>query len=308
MKIAGATLALILTASSPAPEIDRVPAPNAAPAETIQGDVERDLRMTIPVRIGGEGPYDFVVDTGSQRSIVATSIAARLALPPSRQLRILDLGGLETLETVEAAEIGIGSRSYRDLILPVVPDRHLRADGVIGTDNLQRQRIVFDFARNRMAVGDASQVGGDGGYDIVVNARSKSGQLIITDATVDGLRVSVLIDTGASDSIGNRALQRALGQGNPPDRVTLVSVTGNEIPADVGMPKQFVIDRIAISGLVVAYADSPVFPALGLDKRPALMLGMRELRMFRRVAIDFSSRKVMFDLPAELSQLLPPDR
>jgi hypothetical protein len=38
------------------------------------------------------------------------------------------------------------------------------------------------------------------------------------------------------------------------------------------------------------------------------MLGMRELRMFRRVAIDFGSRKVMFDLPAELSQVLSPGR
>lgn len=308
MKIAGATLALILTASAPAPEPSPIPAPEAPPSETIQGDVEPDLRMTIPVRIGGNGPYDFVVDTGSQRSIVATSVAARLALPPSRQLRIMDLGGLETLETVQAAEIGIGSRSYRDLILPVVPDRHLGADGVIGTDNLHRQRIVFDFARNRMAVGDAGQVGGDSGYEIVVSARSKSGQLIITDATVDGIRISVLIDTGASSSIGNRALQRALSRGKPLEQVVLVSVTGNEIPADIGMPRQLIIDRIAISGLVVAYADSPVFPALGLDKRPALMLGMRELRMFRRVAIDFGSRKVMFDLPTELTQVFAPDR
>lgn len=306
MKIAGATLALILTAGSPAPDTDTMPA--AATSEIIQGSPERDLRMTIPVHIGGKGPYDFVVDTGSQRSIVATSIAASLALPPSRQLKILDLGGPEIVETVEAREIGIGSRSYRDLILPVLPDRHIGADGVIGTDNLQHQRIVFDFARNRMAVGDAGQVGGDGGYEIVVNARSKSGQLIIADATIDRTRVSVLIDTGASSSIGNRALQRALSHRNPLDQVTLVSVTGNEIPADIGTPKQLVIDRIAISGLVVAYADSPVFPALGLDKRPALMLGMRELRMFRRVAIDFGSRKVMFDLPAELSQVMPPGR
>ena len=37
--------------------------------------------------------------------------------------------------------------------------------------------------------------------------------------------------------------------------------------------------------------------ALGLDKKPALMLGMRELRLFRRVAIDFAARKVFFDLP-----------
>lgn len=309
MRIAGAILALILTAGAAAPETAPSPAPGPPPpvvtdgiaTEVIEGDVERDLRMTIPVRIGGQGPYDFVVDTGSQRSIVASSIAARLALPPARPIRILDLGGSEMLDTVEAGEIGIGSRSYSGLVMPVVPDRHLGAAGVIGTDNLQRQRIVFDFARNRMTVGETSAAGGDTGYEIVVNARSTSGQLIITEATVDGVRVAVLIDTGASSSIGNRALQRALSPHRSEDRATLFSVTGNEIAADIGMPRQLVIDRIAITGLVVAYADSPVFPALGLARRPALMLGMRELRMFRRVAIDFGSRKVMFDLPPGLA-------
>ena len=32
----------------------------------------------------------------------------------------------------------------------------------------------------------------------------------------------------------------------------------------------------------------------------ALILGMRELRLFRRVAIDFATRRVMFDLPTGL--------
>jgi predicted aspartyl protease len=310
MKIAGATLALILTASAPAP--DSTPTPPTPTANTateiIQGSPERDLRMTIPVRIAGSGPYEFIVDTGSQRSIIAASIAAHLTLPPSRPLRILDLGGPETIETVEVRELGIGNRSYQGLVLPVLADRHIGAGGVIGTDNLQRQRIVIDFERNRMAVGEAREVGGDGGYEIVVTARSKSGQLIITEALIDGIRAAVLIDTGASSSIGNRALQRALGDRNPLNQATLVSVTGNEIAADIGMPRQLVIGRVVISGLVVAYVDSPVFPALDLQRRPALMLGMRELRMFRRVAIDFGSRKVMFDLPAELSQVLSPGR
>lgn len=302
MKIAGATLGLILTASAPAPDFTPTPPAttvNAAP-EIIQGGVERDLRMTIPVHIAGTGPYEFIVDTGSQRSIVAASIAVRLALPSSRRLRILDLGGIETVETVEARELGIGSRSYHGLVLPVLADRHIGADGVIGTDNLQRQRIVLDFVRNRMSVGEAREVGGDGGYEIVVTARSKSGQLIITEAMIDGIRTAVLIDTGASSSIGNRALQRALSDRDPLDQATLVSVTGNEIGADIGRPRQLVIDKIVISGLVVAYVDSPVFLALDLERRPALMLGMRELRMFRRVAIDFGSRKVMFDLPEGL--------
>ena len=298
MRIAGAALALVLTAGAPAPEVaPPIPSPET---EVIQGRLERDLRMTIPVHIGEHGPYDFVVDTGSQRSIVATSLAARLALKPGRKMRIVDISGPEIVETVEADEIGIGSRSYFGLNLPVMDDSHLGAEGMIGTDNLQDQRVLIDFARNRMAVGSPRQLGGNAGYEIVVTARRKAGQLIITEAVIDGIRTSVLIDTGAVTSIGNRALQRALSHRNPSQRVTLVSVTGNEVVADIGYPRRLSIDAVEITNLVVAYADSPVFPALGLAKRPALMIGMRELRLFKRVAIDFSTRKVLFDLPAGL--------
>jgi predicted aspartyl protease len=256
--------------------------------------------MTVPIFIGGRSPYDFIVDTGSQRSIVAASVAARLALTPARKLRIVDIGGPQEVDTVEVDEIAIGSRSFHHLILPVMEDENLDAQGIIGTDNLQDQRVLIDFTRNRMAVGSARSLGGNAGYEIVVVARRKSGQLIITEATIDGIRAAVLIDSGAVTSIGNRALQHALGHRSPSRQVTLVSVTGTQIVADIGLPKRLTIGDVGITNLVVAYADSPVFAALDLADRPALMLGMRELRLFKRVAIDFSSRKVMFDLPPGL--------
>lgn len=295
MRIAGAALALVLTAGAPAPEVaPPIPHPDT---EIIQGRVERDKRMTIPVLIGGRGPYDFVVDTGSQRSIIAASIAARLALTPARKMRIVDIGGRQEVATVEAAEMGIGSRSISGVVMPVMDDDNLGAEGVVGTDNLQEQRVLIDFSRNRMAVGSQRSLGGNAGYEIVVVARRKSGQLIITEAMVDGIKTAVLIDTGATTSVGNRALQRALSHRNPSQQITLISVTGNEIVADIGLPKRLSIGTVGITNLVVAYADSPVFPALDLANRPALMLGMRELRLFKRVAIDFASRRVLFDLP-----------
>ena len=52
----------------------------------------------------------------------------------------------------------------------------------------------------------------------------------------------------------------------------------------------------------IAYADGPAFAALGLHKKPALILGMRDLRLFDRVAIDFESRTVLFDLPRGIAQ------
>lgn len=295
MRIAAAGLFLILATATSA-QLPVAPV-EPVPSETIQGRADRDQRLTVPVHLGGRGPYHFVVDTGSQRSLIASSVAARLALQPSRNLHIVDMGGRQEVPTAQADELGIGKRSYRNLVLPVLEDEHLGADGVVGTDNMQGQRVLLDFARNRMQIGDARALGGNRGYDIVVTARRKSGQLIITEAVIDRVRVSVVVDTGAETSVGNRALQRALAKRGDTTPVVLVSVTGTQIRADMGLLRRLDIGTVGISGPMVAFTDAPVFAALDLDKKPAMMLGMRELRLFRRVALDFGSKRVMFDLP-----------
>jgi hypothetical protein len=49
----------------------------------------------------------------------------------------------------------------------------------------------------------------------------------------------------------------------------------------------------------VAITDSEVFRRLGLEDKPALLLGMDVLRSFERVSVDFANRKVRFRLPGE---------
>jgi predicted aspartyl protease len=121
----------------------------------------------------------------------------------------------------------------------------------------------------------------------------------MTNAVIDGVRTNVIIDTGADTSVGNRALQQALSQRNSGSQITLLSATGQTLTAELGFPRKLSIGSIDITNLLVAYADTPVFTVLELDKKPTLLLGMRELRLFKRIAIDFNSRRVYFALPKE---------
>ena len=38
--------------------------------------------MTVPVEIGGAGPYRFVVDTGAERTVISRELARELELEP----------------------------------------------------------------------------------------------------------------------------------------------------------------------------------------------------------------------------------
>jgi predicted aspartyl protease len=296
MSISASVLALLLSAEMPAPPVAEAIEPIAG-AEVIKTRPDSERRMTVPVRIGNNGPYHFVIDTGSQSSVVSTDLAMRLAIPPARKARIIGVGGTELVDTAIVGEFGLGRRSMNDLEVALLEAHNIGADGIVGIDSLQQQRVLLDFEKNLMAVGSARSLGGNAGFEIVVTAKRRLGQLIMTNALIDGVHADVIIDTGADTSIANRALQRALSRRASYQQITLRSVTGQDIVADLGFPRKLSIGEVDITNLLVAYADTPVFAVLDLERRPALMLGMRELRLFKRIAIDFDKRKVYFDLP-----------
>ncbi len=292
-----AALALLLANSELPATHAANPLPEAGDIAIIKTRTDVDLRMTVPVRIGQQGPFRFVIDTGSQTTVLSTDLARQLALPSARTARIVGIGGSQTVSTAIVEELGLGKRSLYSLEVALLEAAHIGADGIVGIDSLQRQRVLLDFARNTMAVGDARSLGGNGGFEIVVTARRRRGQLIMTDAVIDGVRTDVVIDSGAETSMGNRALQNALSRRRTTQQAILISVTGQRITADIGYPRKLEFGTIGITNLLVAYADAPVFAVLELERKPALLLGMRELRLFKRVAIDFDRRKVYFDTP-----------
>jgi predicted aspartyl protease len=122
------------------------------------------------------------------------------------------------------------------------------------------------------------------------------------DARLDGKRIDLIVDTGAQTSVGNLALQRlvAAKRANrvPFVETTLSAVTGEAVPATRTAIKRITVKGLDINDLPVSFADSQAFRALGLDDRPALLLGMDSMSLFDRIEIDFPNRRVVFDLPS----------
>lgn len=279
------------------------PQANAAdPAMTVPVmlDTHGDVfgRLTLPVSIGEQGPFRFLIDTAAERSAVSRAVATRLGLAASTPVIVVGVAGQKVVDTVDLGGIRFGGVRYEGGGAPVLEEGDLGADGIVGLDGLADHRVLFDFAHKRVALVDPHSAEGRERFDIVVSARRRGNQLIMTDAVIDGVRTDIVIDTGSETSIGNRALRRALAQRAANDMTMIESVTGQEIKAEYAMIHELAIGRIAINNPLVTYADAPTFAALKLEKHPALLLGMRDLRMFRRFAIDFASKRILFDMPS----------
>jgi len=290
-----AAMAAAVVSSSPAPSQSSDPAPSS---QTLKLDPDGHERLTVPITIDGQGPFAFLIDTGAQATVLSRELADRLQLTDRTPATLVGLVSKMPTETVAIDGMMLGHHNFNVAQAPLVNSEHLGigVDGILGLDGLQERRVLIDFIRRRIEVADASELGGNRGYEIVVRARRKLGQLIITDAEVDGIRTAVLVDTGAQSSIINPALAERLRSRS---RLTtqLTDINGTQIEGQLQVLRKFSIESMVINDIPAFVAESPALDALGLGGKPAMILGMRELKLFRRVAIDFETRRILFDIP-----------
>lgn len=296
MRLRSATLAVVAAALA-------VPcsASEPVPTEVIELATDKSDRMTVSVGIAGTGPYPFVVDTGAERTVISRELAARLGLAKGRTAVMHSMTEVSSVETVIIPSLQLSSRSVTGIHAPALARVHLGAAGMLGVDSLKSQRVVLDFKAETMTVSPATRREPKWEGDvIVVTARRRFGQLILADASIDGEKVYVIVDTGAEISVGNKALWRKLSRRQltaKPQPIEMRSVTGGTVIADYTQIDRVQIGGIEMRNLPVAFAEVQPFRKFGLTRRPALLLGMDALRLFDRVSIDFANKKVRFLLP-----------
>ena len=275
--------------------------------EDVRFETGHDDRLTVPVRLGGAGPFRFLVDTGADRTAVSRELAGRLGLVSGQAASLHTVTGVSTVATADLPSLELTRKPVKIVDAAVLERADMGADGIIGVDSLRSKRVQFDFETDTLSiVPSAVKDFRDEPGTIVVKAARRNGRLVLTDASANGHSVTVVIDTGAQLSIGNEALRRRLvGHGliDPLQKVELQSVTGAMITGDYMFVREIAIGGLKIKNLAIVFADAHTFTKLGLDRKPALLLGMNAIRAFKKVSIDFASRKFRVVLP-ETSQLV----
>lgn len=274
--------------------------------ETSQADevvFRKDVndRMTVPVRLSGSGPFRFLVDTGADRTAISRDVAARLNLVPGQSAALHTMTGVSNVQTanVPSLQLSNGDISIDDA--PLLEAEQMGADGILGTDSLRSQRVIFDFEKKLMTLVPSKQrvVTRDEGT-IVVTGRLRNGRLIVTNALADDNVITVVLDTGSEISVGNQALRRRLGNSGllkSAGPVELESVTGELLAGEFTFVKRLELGQVRMTNLAVVFADAHTFKRLGLENRPALLLGMNAFRAFKKVSIDFANKKLRVMLP-----------
>ena len=278
--------------------------------EDVRLKTEQNQRMTVPVKLVGKGPWQFIVDTGANRTSISSNLAASLGLEAGGATQIHTVTGVKTVQTATVPDLQLSDNKIHNLRAPLLDSANIGADGMLGVDSLQSQQVVFDFTKNTMSIVPAvrKELSENNGA-IVIYGRLLNGRLIVTHAKADGNDITVVLDTGSEVCVGNEAMRLRMAKHGPltdAGYVELQSGTGEKMPGQYTFVKKLTFGGVDLTRLAVVFANAHTFHDLGLDDRPALLLGMNAMRAFKKVSIDFAHQtfKVIVPEDGSLSPVL----
>ena len=289
------------------------PRPAIQPLAEIPYHIGYDGLVIVNVMIDGEGPYEFVVDTGATITIFFENLT-RLhpASPPIGDTRrIIGITGAAWLPVHSINRLNLGPLRFDDHKLVVMKDwgaDRATPQGIIGLDILARYLVVFDMDHHIMRLYPP-----DAANDVLYGWRAAPLQPVSTSdlsrplyavtTTMKGTQVPMVVDLGAEETVINYA---ALGKVMRGDYNTGYHMSGSGLAFGAKFHDLFDnreeakvvnINRLLIGGApwlhqTLVVFDANFFTELNVADRPYGLLGAKVL-LARNFAIDIYNSRLL---------------
>ena len=254
-------------------------------------------RVVVPVRINGQGPFRFIVDTGADHSTISPALVQLLGLKPESQPMLLQgITGSAQVSFVTVDRLQAGELTLAPTELPVVwADVMAGADGILGAAGLNQKALIIDFQRNRVAI--ARHVALALRTDAIkIHTLPATHGLITLEMHVGTVRVLAVLDTGSQRTLGNIALRNALSVSKSQGfRVQITSVYGATEAVEtgeIGPAPPISIDTVHINDVAIIYGPFHIFKVWQLEDQPAMIIGMDIIGSVASLGIDFKTQEV----------------
>ena len=255
---------------------------------------------TLPVRLEGQGPWPFVIDTGASHSLIASSIAQQFGyvpLPPTSDVQTLTEQYRGETFQINRVSLGPVQAPALNMVIADVPEDNLPlVVGLLGADLFDRggplgQLTRIDFPNQKIDFEPPALEHADAIISDRFNLIFGTGIAGRSQRTFD-----VLVDTGSPFTIINSTLARQI-EGF--DTINRLGVSDFAMRLQMDDAVEMRVSRVQIGGLCVGpvyvvEADVDVFRALGWARSPAMILGTDVLSQ-AQITIDRASGQVQIE-------------
>ena len=240
--------------------------------------------IVAPLTLNDDTPAIGVIDTAATYAMVGVETANRAGVPAPDDaiINVLGLEGPQTYPIVHLESIAAGNCRFSDVAAALN-----RRIGVAGVKNVVPLTILdgdvvdFDFIEQRVLIYN----GRPDTSTTMTTSRMPMHQirgLWFAEVKLNGRPGLALIDTGSSISyVNSRFAADAEVKANLEKTQMLQGITGDGVTMRVATARKFQLGKHRVSAPDLIVADPPLFEHLGMVDRPAMVLGLDYLSVFR---------------------------
>ena len=239
--------------------------------------------------------------TGASHTALTPHLAEALGIQanPADTVMLRGATGSAAVPMVPIESLEIGDFLMESRRLAIIPDALGGADGVLGIDGLADKRIHIDFRHDRITIMRSKNQRAGGGFTTIPVSLLQG--LLVVDASMGGVPVKAIIDTGGQVTLGNQALRLALAErrGDGIQDGKLDQVFGATLDMQVGTRLETPALRLGtlmVRSPAMTFADFEIFKHWKMTGEPAMLIGMDVLGLLDTLIIDYRRRELQVKL------------
>jgi predicted aspartyl protease len=209
--------------------------------------LEHDTVIVVSLMANGQGPFDFVLDTGTDTTVVDPSLARTLSLPSLGYLQLDTLGGSQTLTRSSVHSLAIGAARVENLEVLELDLADLRKvdshiQGIVGQNFLSHFNYVLDYRRHSIRIELGSEIRDGVEGDRVPIHASDNKMLIASEAKSAGnAKLDLILDSGSNSVVLFQKAARTVDLSA--QRNWLEVTSGGQVGARVGRIEALAVGR-----------------------------------------------------------------
>lgn len=251
-------------------------------------DLENRADIVVPVLVGGRGPFRFLLDTGSSRTVVSSRLAATLGLVPVASTRLLTPSGRAKHPIAVLRKLEIGAAPPTNVLAMITPGANLPTrygvDGIVGQDVLGAVTYTIDYV-NRQIIWHLGQPTDVTGQRLLL--RRSVGGLLVTLPQPSIGDLQLIPDSGAEGWVLFTGAAHRLPVGRLLSSASIMTLSGAR-PA-VGV----LIDQLSIGALTLH--DQPAIIVERDSDHELLGDGLLPLHLFARVTFNPRAQQLIIE-------------
>lgn len=258
----------------------------AGEADSIRFRLRGERDVLVPVTLDGQGPFHFLLDTGSSRSAITETLAEKLGLELTGRTRVATPSGIGLAPLARVHRLALGGIEVSDVSTMVLPDEDLRArgaDGLLGRDILGGAAFTIDYRHRLFLWKDAAGATVPG---IRLLLMSDAERLLVELPQGDGAApLRLTPDSGAHSLVFFEH-----GEGSTP-AMTPVDAGGLRTLSGIRVARRVLVDALDVGGIRLRNQMALVVRRSWPTGEDAGRLGdgLLPLHLFEEVTINVAS-------------------